>query len=61
MDTDIQVGELVTVDDQRGVYVVHQVHPERSTADLMAITEHPVKLKDVPVSDLNIERHGRTR
>jgi hypothetical protein len=53
MNKDIQAGEMVTVNDQRGEFIVHEVHPERKTADLMVVTAHPVKLKDVPVCNLN--------
>jgi hypothetical protein len=53
IDKDVRVGEMVTIDDQRGEFIVQKVHPESRTADLMVVTAHPVKLKDVPVSDLN--------
>lgn len=53
MDKDIHEGEMITVDDQRGDFIVHEVHRERKTADLLILTAHPVKLKEVPISDLN--------
>lgn len=53
MDKNIHVGEMVTVGDQLGEFIVHEIHDERKTADLMVITTHPVKLKGVPITELN--------
>lgn len=53
MDQDVESGEMVTLDDQRGEFILDEVHPQRQTADLMVVTPNPVKLKDIAISDLN--------
>lgn len=50
------IGEMVTVDDQWGDFIVNEVHQERKTAGLMIVTSHPVKPKEVLSSILAAPR-----
>ena len=49
----IEVEEIVTLIEEGGEFIVEVIHLEKNTADLTFVAGPQLKLKGVPISDLD--------